>query len=223
MLSQQNDGHRKRLKERFLASTDAICDYEILELLLFYVFKRKDTKVYAKNLLKHFKSLKKVFNADVEDLHELEGVGESSVLLIKLVHEICARILLESVEDEIIINSTESVIKFYKHKLAEAKNEELRVMFLNNKNRLIKEKQLQAGTVNATPIYPRKIVEEALRYAASAIIMIHNHPSGDPKPSKNDIIMTNETKKATASVGILLLDHLIIGKGKYYSFAEHQG
>lgn len=217
MIHDLQKGHRKRLWKRFSLSKEVIPDYEILELLLFFVFKRKDTKPLAKALLNHFKTFRGLFYADLDDIKAINGVGNVTANFIGLIREAYSRILIEEVKRKKIINSSEAVINYYQHKFSGLKIEEFHVMFLNNKNYLIKEERLQTGTVNITPVYSREIMVKALKYGASAIIMIHNHPSGDPKPSKNDILVTNEVNAAAKTLGILLLDHLIIGNNSYHS------
>ena len=213
-------GHRKRLKQKFHSNPKGLMDYELLEMLLFNVFPRKDTKPVAKDLLQRFGSVKAVLSASEFELKQVPLVGQSAVILFELVREIFRRISLQPLKNEIIVSSSLHVIQYYKNLLDTEKKEQLRVMFINNKNRLIAEEQLQHGTTNRTQIYPAEIVEKILAYGASAIIMVHNHPSGEPKPSRDDIEITKHLKTLLNSLDIRLLDHIIIGSRGVYSFAE---
>ncbi|MDR2780972.1 MAG: DNA repair protein RadC [Holosporaceae bacterium] len=213
-------GHRHRLRKKFAINRTCLSDYELLELLLFFVFSRKDTKPLAKKLLEKFKSIRELILADQSDLKNIEGVGESSVHLLLLIHEIFNRMLFEKIQESTSIASTSQVFDYYRNLLEQQKKEQFRVMFLNNKNKLIAEELMHEGTVNNTAIYPREIVQKALNYGASAIIMVHNHPGGDPQPSRQDIIMTKAVKEIVQKLDIALLDHLIIGKNNVASFRD---
>lgn len=213
-------GHRQRLKQRFHSSPNGVMDYELLEMLLFNVFPRKDTKPIAKSLIQRFGSIKAALFASELELKQVEGVGQSVAILFGLVREIFHRISLQPLQNEKIIASSIHVIQYYKNLLDNEKKEQLRVMFINNKNRLIAEEQLQRGTVNHTQIYPAEIVEKTLAYGASAVIVVHNHPSGEPKPSREDIEVTNHLKNLLKALEVRLLDHIVIGRKGVYSFAE---
>lgn len=213
-------GHRERLRKKFLSNKDCIVDYELLELLLFYVFSRRDTKEIAKNLLNHFKSIRNIVFANFADLNKLEGVGKSAATLLCVVKEILLRMDKEEIEECSIIASSEHVINYYKNMFWDKKQEQLRVMFLNNKNKLLADELLQMGTINQTAIYPREIIARALELGASAIIMVHNHPSGDPQPSHHDVVITKQLKEVAKKLDIMLLDHLIIGKSRSISMKE---
>jgi DNA repair protein RadC len=204
-------GHRQRLRKKFELNPTRLSDYELLELLLFYVFSRKDTKPLAKKILERFKTLREAIFANVLDLKQIKDVGESSTSLFLLMREIFNRILLERIQEPISIISISQVLDYYKTLLEQQKKEQFRIMFLNNKNKLIAEELMYEGTVNSTAIYPREIVQKALNYGASAIIMVHNHPGGDPKPSRQDIIMTRAVKEIVQKLDIILFDHIIIG------------
>jgi DNA repair protein RadC len=213
-------GHRRRLSERFTSHPEHVSDYELIEMLLFYVFQRRDTKPLAKALLNRFKFVREIILADPLDLKKIDGLGKSTLCLITLVREIFSRTLLEKITESKAIMSVAQITEYYKNALEHLKKEQFRVMFLNNKNKLISEELMQKGTVNNTAIYPREIIQKALEYGASAIIMVHNHPSGDPKPSRQDIIMTKMVKEITQKLDIVLLDHVIIGKNGITSFKE---
>ncbi|GHT95693.1 DNA repair protein RadC [Alphaproteobacteria bacterium] len=213
-------GHRKRLKKRFSTSAPYLPDYEILELLLFYVLARKDTKKLSKDLLEQFKSLRSIVYAEDTELKKVPGIGESATTLFAAIREIFNRIHKEQVVECESISSSDQVISYYANLLGNEKREQLRMMFLNNKNKLISDDLLQTGTINHTAIYPREIIQRALEYGASAMIMVHNHPSGDPQPSRQDIIITKMIKDIAQKLDILLLDHLIIGKNGSKSLKE---
>lgn len=213
-------GHRERLRKKFLGHKSSLADYELLELALFYVFPRIDTKERAKSLLDHFKTLRNIIFADPADIKKIPGIKDSSAIFFKLIHEILCRIEFENLKDAPIIASSEQVIQYYQSSLENLKKEQLRVMFLNNKNRLLAEEVIQTGTVNQTPFYPREIIQKALEHGASALILVHNHPSGDPQPSRQDIVVTKQLLEIAQKLDIMLLDHLIIGKSSYRSFRE---
>ncbi|MDR0678184.1 MAG: DNA repair protein RadC [Holosporaceae bacterium] len=213
-------GHRRRLLNKFILNPRHTPDYELLEILLFYVFQRKDTKPLAKTLLNHFKSLRKIILADYFDLKQINGVGKSTINLIMVLREFFTRSLLEKVIESESIMSTGQVLEYYKNTLGYLKKEQLRIMFLNNKNKLITEEMIQEGTINNTAIYPREIIQKSLEYGASAIIMVHNHPGGDPKPSRQDIVMTKIISEIAQKLDITLFDHIIIGKMGTVSLKE---
>jgi DNA repair protein RadC len=215
-------GHRQRLKNKFksISHPSHITDYELIEMLLFYVFQRKDTKPLAKSLLNRFKTIRDIIDAPHSDLKKINGVGDSTIHLIATIHEILRRTLLEKVVESDLIMSTSQVLEYYKHTIGHLKTEQFRVMFLNNKNRLISEELMYEGTVNNTAIYPREIVRKALECGASAFIMVHNHPSGDPTPSRQDIIMTKTIRDIARALDVILLDHVVIGKYKTVSLKE---
>jgi DNA repair protein RadC len=213
-------GHRRRLKDKFLIHPDSMRNYELIEMLLFHVFSRKDTKKLAKILCNRFGTFRRIIFASESEIYEIEGLGRTTVCLLHLLREIFSRMLLERISESPIIASSTQVVDYYKNILGIVKKEQLRLMFLNNKNRLISEDILQVGTINHTSIYPREIMQKALEYGASAIIMVHNHPSGDPKPSRQDIIITRRLKDIAQKLDIELLDHLIIGKNSVSSLKE---
>ncbi len=214
-------GHRQRLKKKFLLSPKSFLDYEILEMLLFNIFSRKDTKAIAKNLIQKFGTLKAVIFASEQEIKKTQGLGESAVIFFKLLRETFSRLSLQPLKEETIISSNLHVIEYYRNLLSLEKKEQFRVMFINNKNKLIAEEQLQQGTVDQTPIYPREVIQKALEHGASAIILVHNHPSGSPYPSKEDIDVTRNLNIVVQRINLKLLDHIIIAENSSYSFAEH--
>ncbi|MDR3155843.1 MAG: DNA repair protein RadC [Holosporaceae bacterium] len=213
-------GHRQRLRDKFFKYPSALCNYELIELLLFYSNPRKDTKLLAKKLLFNFKSIKNLIFADAADLKKINGIGDATVIFIKLLHKLFDKMHLEDIASSITISSSWQVVNYYKNTIGCLKNEQLRVMFLNNKNKLLADEIMQMGTVNTVAIYPREIIKMALEYGASAIIIVHNHPSGDPQPSRQDIIVTRSIKEVAQKLDIILLDHLIIGKDACKSLKE---
>ncbi len=213
-------GHRQRLKDKFFSNPKSLFDYEILEMLLFYVIPRKDTKPLAKQLLAKFGTLKSVIFAAENEIMKIKEIGKSVAIFFRLLREIFSRISLQPLKEKVIIQSDQDVITYYANELASKKKEEFRALFINNRNRLIAEESLQRGTVDQVFIYRREVVEKALDYKASAIIIVHNHPSGDPNPSREDIVVTKDLNVTLGKLGIRLLDHIIIAENSSYSFAS---
>ncbi len=214
-------GHRGRLRERFLkGGADALADYELLELLLFQAMPRRDTKPLAKRLLARFKSFAAVIAAEPSALKEVSGVGDGVVAALKTVEAAALRLSREEVMDRPVLSSWSKLLAYCRASMARAANERFRVLFLDRQNALIADELQQKGTVDHTPVYPREVVKRALELGATAIIMVHNHPSGDPTPSKADIQMTKEVRDAGARLGIVLHDHLIVSRAGHASFKE---
>ncbi len=212
-------GHRRRLRARFLnGSTDALPDYELLELVLFSAFPRGDAKPLAKHLIKRFGGFAEVVSAPPEKLLSVEGMGKAALASLKAVEAAAQRLGRESVIERPIFSNWERLIDYCRMCMGRAEREHFRILFLNRKNVLIADEEQQRGTVGHTPVYPREVVKRSLELGASAIIMVHNHPSGDPEPSKGDIEMTREIKETAARLDIQLHDHLIIAAGGYRSF-----
>ena len=212
-------GHRQRLKERFMRDAGAsLHDYEMLELVLFLAKPRAEVKPLAKTLIARFGSFADVITADVKELVAVKGVGENTAVALKTIQAAAIRLAREQVMNKPVISSWQKLLDYCRASMAFAKTEEFRVMFLDRKNVLIADEMQQTGTVDHTPVYPREVVKRALDLGASAIIMVHNHPSGDPTPSKGDVEMTKEVREACEKLGISLHDHLIIGKSGHASF-----
>lgn len=212
-------GHRDRLRERFLATDgDGMPDYEILELLLFQAIPRTDVKPIAKALLNKFGSLGAVLSAPVEKLREVKGIQERSATALKVSRAAGLRIGRQSVMNRDVIGSWDRLLDYCKAAMGYESIEQLRVLFLDRKNVLIADEVQQQGTVDHTPLYPRQVVKRALDLNASAIILVHNHPSGDPTPSRGDIDMTKQVQDAAGRLGITLHDHVVIGKNRHVSF-----
>jgi len=206
-------GHRQRLRERFLNGGEcALQDYELLELLLAQAQKRIDTKPIAKALIKRFGTFAGVMAATPEQLQESDGVGPAAAVMIKVVQACALRMAQQEVVKREVIGSWKKLLDYLRMAMAEQKTEQFRLLFLDNKNALIADEEQQRGTVNHTPVYPREVVRRALELGASAIILVHNHPSGDPTPSQDDIAMTKEVAAAADKLGISVHDHIIIGR-----------
>ena len=212
-------GHRQRLKDRFMRDAGAsLHDYEMLELVLFLAKPRAEVKPLAKALIARFGSFADVIAADAMELVKVKGVGENTAVALKTIQAAAIRLAREQVMNQPVISSWQKLLDYCRASLAFAKTEEFRVLFLDRKNVLIADETQQTGTVDHTPVYPREVVKRALELGASSIIMVHNHPSGDPTPSKGDIEMTTEVREACEKLGISLHDHLIIGKSGHASF-----
>ncbi len=206
-------GHRERLRQRLLErGAGSLADYEILEFLLFGAKARGDTKPLAKKLIAEFGSLAAVFAASASELQQVSGVGDSTAALLKLIPEAARRMSKEAILEHPIIDSWDKLLEYCQIAMAQEKVEQFRLLFLDRKNRLVADEVQQTGTVDHTPVYPREVVKRALELNASALIMVHNHPSGDPTPSQADITMTHEIKSVCGKLGIELHDHLIISK-----------
>jgi DNA repair protein RadC len=213
-------GHRQRLRERFLnAGAQALPDYELLELLLFYGIERRDTKPLAKKLIERFGSLGGVMAAPTEQFTEFDGeIDKRTLVLLRAVREAGARLVREDVADRPVIGSWQKLLDYCRSTMAHNDTEQFRLLFLDRKNVLIADEVQQRGTVDHTPVYPREVVKRALQLGASSLIMVHNHPSGDPTPSQADIDMTREVQAAAEVLGIALHDHVVIGKKGHASF-----
>ncbi len=213
-----NKGHRKRLKEKFKISKEVLTDYELIEMLLFYVFVRKDTKALAKQLLLKFNSIQNIINADENQIKEISGIGENVIILLKLIQEINNRIFKNNISNNnnsktiITLNNISKVKEYCKNKIGNLTHEEILVLFLNNKCNLITEEIITSGTANEVKICNNLIMKKALNNATSKIILIHNHPSGDFTPSVQDIILTRNIKNLFSNFGIDLLEHIVVSE-----------
>lgn len=207
-----NSGHRDRLRERFLkAGSDAFSDHELLELMLFGVILRRDVKPIAKVLLARFGSLNNLIGAPIAEIMQVKGIGESAAIHIKSLHAILLRAGQQELENKPIMNSWSALLSYLKLSLANETREQFRVLFLNNKLKLISDEMMGDGTIDHAPVYPREIARRALELAAASIILVHNHPSGDPKPSGNDISMTRKIIQSLQSIEVEVHDHIIVG------------
>ena len=212
-------GHRDRLRQRILErGADTLADYELLEFLLFGANARRDTKPAAKALIARFGSLAAVMAADPRDLAAVDGVGGASAAILAIARETARRAVREEAAAGPLLSSWTKLIDYLRVAMGHAKTEEFRLLFLDAKNRLIADEVQSRGTVNHTAVYPREVVRRALEVGATAIIMVHNHPSGDPTPSRADIDMTEQVRDAGALLGITLHDHVVISKSGHESF-----
>ena len=214
------DGHRARLRARLLnAGPDSLADYEMLEIVLF-ALPRRDTKPLARALLDRFGSFAAAIAAPLPDLLAVDGLGETGAAALKAVQAAALRLERAGLADRPVLASWDRLIGYLTASLALEKVEQVRVLFLDTRNRLIADEVQGRGTVNHTPVYPREVVRRALELHASALILAHNHPSGDPTPSREDISMTREIQAATALMRITLHDHIIISAGRWVSFRQ---
>lgn len=211
-------GHRDRLRQRFRESGGtALHDYELLELVLFRPLQRKDTKPLAKALIARFGSFSEVLNAPEERLAEVDGVGEAVITELKLIHAAALRMMREDVLDRPVLESWSQVLSYCRAAMGFQAREQFRILFLDKRNRIIADEVQQEGTVDHTPVYVREILKRALELSSTAIILVHNHPSGDPEPSRADIEMTREIVDAGKSLGITVHDHIIVGRDGHAS------
>jgi DNA repair protein RadC len=211
-------GHRERLRERALKSVDALPDYELLELLLFRTFPRGDVKPVAKALLTRFGSLSAVMTAAMEETRTVPGVGAQAALDLRLLGEAMLRAQREGVHKRTVIGSWSALLAYLKTALANEPREQFRVLFLDTKNRLILDEIQNRGTIDHAPVYAREVMRRALELSASSVILVHNHPSGDPTPSGADIDMTRQVVEAGRSLKISVHDHLVVGREGVASF-----
>lgn len=215
-----NAGHRKRLREKFIRSgLKGFHDYEIVELLLSLGTPRKDCKQPAKDAIKKFKSLRGVLGASAEELQEIKGVGPHNAFGIKLTMEVSSKFLEEKVIDLPSYSSSQEVFHYLYHSLRDRKKELFKVLYLNSQNQITATEDLFEGTVNSSAGSPREVIERAIKNNAVSLIFVHNHPSGNPAPSQSDKELTRELVYAARIMGIKVLDHIIIGNDRYFSFA----
>ncbi len=211
-------GHRDRLRQRFVASgSEAVPDYELLELLLFRILPRRDTKPVAKALIERFGSFSEVLAAPPHLLREIDGLGASAVTDLKVILAAAQRFAHDEVVDRPVLASWSELIDYCRSQMAFADKEQFRILFLDKRNRLIADEVQQVGTVDHTPVYPREIIKRSLELSATALILVHNHPSGDPAPSSADVRMTREIAAIASPLGITIHDHVIIGRNGHVS------
>ncbi len=215
-----SEGHRRRLREKFIKSgLKGFHDYEIIELLLSLGTPRKDCKQQAKEAIKKFKTLRGVLEASSEDLQQIEGIGPHSAFGIKLVQEVAREFLKEKIVAQPIYKSAQEIFDYLYHSMRDLKKEVFKTLYLNSQNQIIETEDLLEGTVNSGVIPPREVIESALKNSAVSLIFVHNHPSGNPAPSQSDKELTRDLVYAGNIMRIKVLDHIIIGNDKYYSFA----
>ncbi|MFK7901803.1 MAG: DNA repair protein RadC [Nitratireductor sp.] len=206
-------GHRDRLRTKFKESgADALADYELLEMLLFRTFQRKDTKPTAKALIEEFGSIAEVLAAPILRLMEVKGIGEAAALDLKLTYAASQSLVKGSIQSKPLLSSWSQVIEYCRTAMGFEDKEKFRILFLDKKNRLIKDEVQQTGTIDHTPVYPREVAKRALELSATAIVLVHNHPSGDPTPSRADIEMTKTIVDVLMPLGVIVHDHIIVGR-----------
>lgn len=215
---QHHIGHRDRLRARFLDAPDSLPDYELLELLLFMAIPRKDVKPIAKILVERFKNLNGVLNASLADLQGIKGISETTAIGLKTVQAAGLRLLKQNMMGRPILNSWQRLIEYCEAAMANETREHFRIIFLNKKNEVIADEVQQTGTVDHTPAYPREIIKRSLELGATALILAHNHPSGDATPSDADIQLTKQIIAAAKPFDILIHDHLVISRNGTQSF-----
>ncbi|MGR3722142.1 RadC family protein [Abyssibius alkaniclasticus] len=211
--------HRQRLRARFMAAGGAaLADYELLELVLFRAIPRRDVKPLAKQLLAEFGDFNHVISAPPARLSQVQGVGDAVVQELKIVEAAAHRLGQARVLGQNALTSWAALMEYCKTTMAHRETEQFRILFLDRKNVLVADEPQAKGTVDHVPVYPREVVKRALELNASALILVHNHPSGDPSPSSADIAMTTQIRQAASALGIVLHDHVIIGKERDFSF-----
>jgi DNA repair protein RadC len=217
----KGEGHRQRLRERFLnAGLDGFQDYEVIELLLTLGTPRKDCKDMAKAALSRFKTLQGVMEASSHELCEVDGIGPKNSLGLKLIKAVSDRYLEKKLINKSPVNNSKELFDFLYHSIRDKTREYFKIIFLDSKNRVISTETHSKGTLTASSVYPREVVDSALRHKAAALIFAHNHPSGDPKPSPEDIAITRQLVFSGKVMGITIHEHIIIGDNCYYSFAD---
>lgn len=213
------DGHRARLRERLLeGGSSALLDHELIEFLLTLAIRRRDTKPLAKDLIDTFGSLSALLTADGESIKKVPGMGETSTAAIKIVQAAALRLISEPVRDQPILNSWQALLDYLRADMAHLIHERVRVLHLNSKNRLIRDELVSEGSIDQAAIYTREVIKRALELGSAAIILVHNHPSGDSAPSRQDIAITKDICDAGRKLGIAIHDHIIIGKDGHTSF-----
>ena len=211
-------GHRRRLRQRFLAAgSEAVSDYELLELVLFRAIPHRDLKPLAKELIARFGSFSEAISAPAERLKEVKGLGEAAVAELKIVQAAATRLARGGVKQRPVLSSWSAVLDYCRTTMAFEYKEHFKIIFLDKRNQIIADEVQQSGTVDHTPVYPREVVKRALELSATAVILVHNHPSGDPTPSRADIQMTQAIIDVAKPLGIAVHDHIIVGKDGHAS------
>ncbi len=218
----KGSGHRQRLRERFLASgLVGFHDYEVIELLLLLATPRKDCKDAAKAALKRFKTLQGVLEASPEELVEVKGIGPANLFGVKLIKAVSDRYLKKKLIRKDPLNNSRELFDYLYHSMRDKDRERFKVIFLDAKNKVISVETLFKGTLTASSVYPREVVRAALNHQSAALIFAHNHPSGDPEPSPDDVSITRHLVFACKLMGITVHEHIVIGDNRYFSFADY--
>nr|WP_254073547.1 DNA repair protein RadC [Acidisphaera sp. S103] len=213
------EGHRLRMRQRLLkAGPDALADYEMLEMILFIALPRRDTKPLARALLARFRTFGGVLGAPPTELMGVDGIGEAGAAALKLVQAAALRMMRQDIAAQPVLSTWERLTDYLMAAMGHERVEQFRVLFLDGKNKLIADEVQGTGTINHAPAYPREVVRRCLELHASAVILAHNHPSGEPAPSREDVVLTTDIVRAAATMGIAVHDHIIIGRGKWLSF-----
>jgi DNA repair protein RadC len=220
-IEKRDKGHRQRLRGKYMeGGLDRFSDEEVVEFLLTLGTPRKDVKIPARQALKRFGGLSATLSAPINKLTEIRGIGPKNALYLNLVHHVAGRYLRDKAINKTFFRSSKAVFDFLFHSMRDLKREVFRVLFLNRKNELILEQDVFLGSLTGSAVYPREIITLALDNKASSLVFVHNHPSGDPSPSAEDIKLTRDLVWASRLLMIQVLDHLIIGNNTYYSFAD---
>jgi len=220
--SETSSGHRLRLREKFLKSgLDAFHDYEIVELLLTLGMPRKNCKPMAKQALERFGSLRGVLEATPEDLIEINGLGSKNIFGLKLAQAISRRYLAERIKGRDFLRSSHDVINYLRINLRDRNREVFMIIYLNGRNQIMALEELFEGTLTSSAVYPREVIKRVLRNKAAALVFVHNHPSGTNQPSKEDLKITRTLKEATATIDVVVHDHIIISGDDFFSFSDH--
>ncbi len=213
------EGHRDRLRERLLTTgPDSVADHEMLELVLFLALPRKDTKPIARALLTRFGSFANAIAAPLAELCAVDGMGKAAAASLKTVQGAALRLMRSELQGSPVLSNWDTLMGYLNAEVSRERVEQFRILFLDPKNRLLADEAQARGTVNHTPVYPREVAKRALELHATGLVLVHNHPSGDPTPSRADIEMTAEINRAVATLGVVLHDHIIVGNGAWLSF-----
>lgn len=213
------EGHRGRMRQRLLKSgPDALADHEMLEMILFIALPRRDTKPIARALLTRFRTFGGVLGAPEMELRTVEGVGEAGAAAVKLVQAAALRMMRQDLTSQPVFSTWDRLTDYLAAAMGHERTEQFRVLFLDGRNKLIADEVQGIGTINHAPAYPREVVRRCLELHATAVILAHNHPSGEPAPSREDVALTTEIAKAAATMGIVVHDHIVVGRGKWLSF-----
>ncbi len=213
------NGHRGRLRQRLLSSNGAgLHDHEVIEYILALAIPRRDTKPLAKGLIDEFGGFSGLLTADSDSLQNYPGLGESSIAALKIVQVAALRLISEPMREQPILSSWQALLDYLRADMAHLINERVRVLHLNSKNRLIRDELVSDGSIDQAAIYTREVIKRALELGSAAIILVHNHPSGDSTPSRQDIAITRDICDAAGKLGITVHDHIVIGKDGHTSF-----
>ena len=211
-------GHRRRLKDRLMDNPRALADYEVLEIVLGYVNVRRDNKPLAKELLRRFGNVRGVLTARLEEMRDIPGFGPGAEEFLTLWREVWARFHEQPLRDRVVLNSPEIVAEMARSRIGVKEHEEFWMALVDNKNRLVGWEQVSKGTVDQAAVYPREVISVALRHKAGGVILVHNHPGADPRPSVQDVELTRRIVSAAREMDIRVLDHLVITENRFYSF-----